>query len=173
MIKTLRQTSTKLNKLRRDEKKQIPQGLLFLLLERHLCGVLIWGVILCLSLVSSVLAQTEIPIETIAREASGASLEAQVWVASVIITRAEERRLSYDEVCLQPYQFSCWNKGTKQKSRTQQELSTARKAWDIALKNPHMVNLYHDYSILPRWVNSSKVRFIKKIGRLLFYKEGR
>ncbi|MBM3210579.1 cell wall hydrolase [Candidatus Poribacteria bacterium] len=109
--------------------------------------------------------------QTIAREASGESFAAQVMVASVIKTRAKERGLTYEQVCLQPKQFSCWNKGMKQKARTEAEIATAKTAWEQAWAGE--ANLYHDISVLPYWAKSDKVRFICQIGRLKFYREAR
>lgn len=113
--------------------------------------------------------ELNIVIETIAREASSESLEAQIMVARVIITRAEERGLTYEQVCLQPYQFSCWNKGVTQKERTKAEIEKAKKAWELALRRDERVTHYHDLSVKPYWIKSMK--FIRQIGRLRFYCE--
>jgi len=149
--------------VRSAEARQVKKigGGLFLLLEASLCIFL---------LVSSVFA-SEIPIETIAREASGESFEAQVWVASVIKTRMSERKQTAEQVCLAKWQFSCWNEGARQKARTAEELQVAGMAWAQAQANG--ANLYHDCSVMPKWAKSPKVKFIRKIGRLLFYKEAR
>ena len=109
--------------------------------------------------------------QTIAYESSGESFEAQAWVANVIRTRAEERKLTPSQVCLQRRQFSCWNKGANLTPRTAGELRTAAKAWQASEAMPRNVNLYHDISVLPWWAKSSKVTFIRRIGRLMFYYE--
>lgn len=122
-------------------------------------------------LICTVSARADVTaIETIAREASGESLEAQVYVGAVIRARMSARRLSAKEVCLQKWQFSCWNKGTHQKQRSKAELIKAKQAWelskDIKIKPSH----YFDTSITkPRWAN--KMILVKSIGRLRFYKE--
>ncbi len=110
---------------------------------------------------------------TIAYESSGEPFEAQVQVANVIRTRAIERGLTPQQVCLQPKQFSCWNKGAKLKPRTTVELRTARRAWGASKAMKRDVNLYHDTSVTPWWVKSKKVKFVRQIGELLFYKEKR
>lgn len=46
---------------------------------------------------------------TIWAEARGESYQGKVAVATVIYNRAMERRLTYQEVCKQRLQFSCWN----------------------------------------------------------------
>ena len=119
-------------------------------------------------------ADTDIVAQTIAYEASGEPFEAQVWVARVIIVRSIERSKTYEEICLQPYQFSCWNKGANLKKRTVNELQIARNAFQTALQSTNLpkINLYHDSSIKPPyWAN--KAQFVKQVGRLLFYKEKR
>lgn len=141
--------------------------------EQAIDAVVVFVCFVLMMLLIAVSAFAEsIPVETIAYEASGECFEAQVWVASVIISRAKERRLSFSEVCLQPYQFSCHNKGAKLKPRTEKELQVARQAWEKALKNPYNVNMYHDTSIRPPyWVR--KCELVQKIGNLIFYRERR
>jgi spore germination cell wall hydrolase CwlJ-like protein len=48
---------------------------------------------------------------TLAFESIGESLHGKQMVASVIVNRMNERKLSAVEVCLQRKQFSCWNNG--------------------------------------------------------------
>lgn len=112
-------------------------------------------------------------IETIAREAIGENLVAQIYVAKVIRQRAIERQQTYKQVCLAPYQFSCWLPNCKQKPRTAAELRTARRAWELSASITDRPNLYHDTSVSPKWARSNKVRFVRKIGTLRFYREER
>jgi len=51
----------------------------------------------------------EILSKTIYLEARGECEEGQEWVGHVIMNRAEKRGLSIAQVCLEPYQFECWN----------------------------------------------------------------
>lgn len=53
--------------------------------------------------------ETGIVAETIWREARGEDLNGRLAVASVIVNRMKERKLSASGVCLQRKQFSCWN----------------------------------------------------------------
>ena len=53
--------------------------------------------------------ETGIVAETIWREARGEDLNGRLAVASVIVNRMKERKLSASGVCLQSKQFSCWN----------------------------------------------------------------
>ena len=81
-----------------------------------------------------------------------------------------------EEVVTQPYQFSCWNDGIRQKmkKRTAKELTIARKALKQARSSTNLpkVTHYHDISIEePYWAKSMKK--IIKIGGLIFYYEKR
>jgi N-acetylmuramoyl-L-alanine amidase len=54
----------------------------------------------------------EILALTLYGESRGESLEGQVAVANVIMNRWKDNPIKYKtirEVCLEPYQFSCWN----------------------------------------------------------------
>jgi spore germination cell wall hydrolase CwlJ-like protein len=124
---------------------------------------------LTILLITSDCLAYSIPVLTIAKEGSGENLEAQILIGRVIRTRMKERHLNADKVCLQNKQFSCWNKGTKQKERSIKELETAQQAWNISENRTDNINLYHDTSVKPYWVKS--VKFIKQVGQLKFYKE--
>ncbi len=127
-------------------------------------------------------ASPDIVVMTIAYESSGEPFEAQVQVASVIRTRAIERGLTPEQVCLQwswakrkgkrvkVWQFSCWGRKDL-KPRTTAELRKARRAWEASKTMKHDVNLYHDTSVTPWWAKSDKVKFVRQVGRLKFYKE--
>ena len=82
--------------------------------------------------------------------------------------------MTLEEVVLQPYQFSCNNKGIrgKMKKRSETEISKGRKALETAQGSNNLpkVNLYYDTSINPPYWASS-ARFVKQIGKLKFYKE--
>lgn len=65
-----------------------------------------------MALVGSVAAgQVEDVAWTLWAEARGESFRGKCAVASVIVTRAQERKLSLVQVCKQRKQFSCWNSG--------------------------------------------------------------
>jgi hypothetical protein len=55
------------------------------------------------------LSDSEILFLTIVGEARGESIEGQVAVGNVIVNRALKRQKSIKEICLSPFQFSCWN----------------------------------------------------------------
>lgn len=112
---------------------------------------------------------------TIAYEASSEPLKAQQWVARVIEVRADERHMTPREVVLAKHQFSCWRNGqpTQKRILTDKELATAMKAWATRGTIVDRPNIYHDLSVTPSWTKSPKVKFLKQIGRLRFYREMR
>ncbi len=127
--------------------------------------------------------EASVPVTTIAYEASGESMEAQLWVGAVIRNRMRERGQTASEVCLARYQFSCYDPKTgkvreSMKKRTKQEIETAEKAWTFSEFEGTKANLYRDISIsrqafLAHMTYPKKVKFIKQIGRLVFYYEKR
>jgi spore germination cell wall hydrolase CwlJ-like protein len=48
---------------------------------------------------------------TLYGEARGEGLDGMCEAGQVIMNRAKRKRMTIKAVCLQPYQFSCWNKG--------------------------------------------------------------
>lgn len=55
------------------------------------------------------LTDQEILTLTLIGESRGEPIEGQVAVACVIRNRVLTQRRSFREICLQPFQFSCWN----------------------------------------------------------------
>jgi hypothetical protein len=55
------------------------------------------------------LSSSEIVGLTIIGEARGQLIQGQVGVGSVIRNRVNLRKKTYHEICLEPFQFSCWN----------------------------------------------------------------
>jgi spore germination cell wall hydrolase CwlJ-like protein len=111
---------------------------------------------------------------TIAYEASNQSIDCQKWIAKVIEVRSEERNKTPKEIVMQKSQFSCWDKNgqpTQKRKLTDKELGTAILAWngrdDIKERPTH----YHDVSVTPYWSKSPKVKFLKQIGDIKFYRE--
>lgn len=114
-----------------------------------------------------------IVFKTIAYEAGGESIYGQYLVATVIRVRMQERNIDADAVCLQPWQFSCWNPKEKRRILTKKELENAKIAWEESINSDLKINLYHTEDILPYWVKSNKVKFVLKEGSHLFYYESR
>ena len=71
---------------------------------------------------------------TILAEARGEGNAGMYAVAGCIKVRAQERKLAYHDVCLQPWQFSCWNKNdpNRKKMASFLKLPQARYALRLA-----------------------------------------
>lgn len=130
--------------------------------------------IILLLIVPSIRA-SDIRAATLILEAGGeyhvGSMEA---VNEVILNRAARRKLSPDEVCLQPRQFSCWNNITITRGL---EIARAHPRFEEALKivgsakTDHVAGAdhYHATNIKePRWARGM-IR-TRTIGRHTFYK---
>lgn len=135
------------------------------------------AIISTLALAEKVEASTyenDIVTATIILEAGGeyhvGALEA---VYEVIMTRAKKRNKTAAQVCLQKWQFSCWNGMV-----IEDQIKKAKKhpRWEIAQnilgKTTNFTNgadHYHaDYIDDPYWAKSMKVTV--KIGKHIFYK---
>lgn len=90
--------------------------------------------ILLILLCSPITCFADVITDTLIMEAAGEGLEGMTAVAEVIRTRAKERNLSFEQVCLQKKQFSCWNDlnraGKWLKTRSKERLEAlATQAW--------------------------------------------
>ena len=97
---------------------------------------------------------------TILGEARGEGFEGMAGVASVIQTRAIERKQTPSQVCLSPKQFSFWNAGVSEAKKQQllknpQANNALRLAKLVAQrKMPDVVsgaNHYHTIQVSPKW----------------------
>jgi spore germination cell wall hydrolase CwlJ-like protein len=118
--------------------------------------------------------ENDVIVTTIILEAGGeyqvGALEA---VYEVIMNRAKKRKKTPAQVCLQKWQFSCWNG-----KDIQENIAKAKKhpRWEIVKnilgKETNYTNgadHYHaDYIDDPYWAKSMKVTV--KIGKHIFYK---
>ena len=121
--------------------------------------------------------ETKIVAATILAEARGEGCGGMYAVAAVIAQRAFERKRTPKEICLQPYQFSCWN-GKTLKS-LEHLLKVPQADYAIALaKNIKLLsrdyvgfaNHYHATWMKkkPYWAKGKKP--VKVIGQHAFYK---
>ena len=120
--------------------------------------------------------ETKIIAITILAEARGEGQGGMYAVAAVIAQRAFERGRTPTEVCLKPYQFSCWN-GKKLKD-LEHLLKVPQGKYALALaKNIKLLsrdfigfaNHYHNNKIKPPyWAKGQKP--VKTIGNHIFYK---
>ena len=97
---------------------------------------------------------------TILGEARGEGFEGMAGVASVIQTRAIERKQTASQVCLSPKQFSFWNGGV---SETKKKKLLASPQAGNALRLAKLVserrmpdvvngaNHYHTIQVYPKW----------------------
>ena len=120
--------------------------------------------------------ETKVIAITILAEARGEGQGGMYAVAAVIAQRAFERKRTPKEICLKPYQFSCWN-GKSLKS-LEHLLKVPQAKYAIALaKNIKLLsrdfvgfaNHYHNNKIkAPYWAKGQKP--VKVIGNHIFYK---
>ena len=121
--------------------------------------------------------ETKIVAATILAEARGEGCGGMYAVAAVIAQRAFERKRTPKEICLQPYQFSCWN--GKRLKDLEHLLKVPQADYAIALaKNIKLLsrdyvgfaNHYHATWMKkkPYWAKGKKP--VKVIGQHAFYK---
>ena len=119
----------------------------------------------------------EIVAITILAEARGEGKIGMYAVACVISQRAKERKKSAAQVCLQPYQFSCWNKNDPQRPHLRKLLKHKLAPYAMALAKDiksldltftAKANHYHTKRVSPYW--SKGKRPVKIIGNHLFFK---
>ena len=114
---------------------------------------------------------------TILAEARGEGEKGMYAVAAVIAQRAFERKRTPSEICLKPYQFSCWN-GYKKVKDLEHLLKVPQAKYAILIaKNIKLLsrefvgyaNHYHNNKIKKTyWAKGKKP--VKVIGNHIFYK---
>jgi N-acetylmuramoyl-L-alanine amidase len=127
--------------------------------------------------------EVDILARTIYGEARGESDKGKIAVAWVVQNRAAAGGWWGDdivEVCLKPYQFSCWNPRDPNRSKLEILNSRGNPLFQICLdiasyvltgKTPDPTkgaNHYHADYVKPNWAKSAN--FTVQIGRHLFYK---
>ena len=113
---------------------------------------------------------------TILAEARGEGTKGMYAVAAVIAQRANERKMTPSQVCLQRLQFSCWNgKSVKDLEHllkvphAKYALLLARNVSLLSREYVGFANHYHNNKIkTPYWAKGKKP--VKVIGNHLFYK---
>ena len=124
---------------------------------------------------------TEILAKTIYGEARGEGLTGMEAVANVIINRAKHPGWwgkTVREVCLKPYQFSCWNPDDPNRKKLEGDLS-ADPIFDVCLRIARRAlggvlpdrtkgaTHYHALSVSPKWASALVPNV--QIGNHLFY----
>ena len=86
-------------------------------------------------------SEQRIVAQTILAEARGEGRGGMYAVAACIKVRAQKRNLSFKQVCLQPYQFSCWNKNDPNRSKMDRLLTLPQAGYAMHLaRNMDKVN---------------------------------
>lgn len=98
-------------------------------------------------------------------------------VACVISQRSKNRGISAEKVCLQKWQFSCWNANDPQRGKLNSLLKLKEVEYAKNLAK-HIHNLdrgytgfadhYHSKNVKPHWSKGKKP--VKVIGNHLFFK---
>ena len=121
--------------------------------------------------------ETKIVAATILAEARGEGHGGMYAVAAVIAQRAFERKRTPKEVCLKPYQFSCWNgktlKSLEHLLKGPQADYAIALAKNIKLLSRDFVGFANHYHATwmkkkPYWAKGKKP--VKVIGQPAFYK---
>ena len=121
--------------------------------------------------------QQEIVAITILAEARGEGKRGMYAVACVISKRMKERKKTGAQVCLQPWQFSCWNKNDPQRPHLRKLLrhelapyamKLAKNIDNLDLKFVQYANHYHIKRVKPYW--SKGKRPVATIGNHVFFK---
>jgi len=120
---------------------------------------------------------------TLMGEARGEKSAGMYAVACVIQKRADERKLTPAQVCKQPWQFSCWNKGQEKNLNLMRRLLKANteearyakllarsmcKGWKLVQDFTGNADHYHADYVKPYWTKGKTPT--KIIGNHLFYK---
>ena len=142
----------------------------------HYIEIALYCTILLLAsvLISPAQTSSEIVIATIILEAGGeSSAGAMEAVHEIIVNRSAKRKISKRDVCLQPYQFSCWN---DMQIGSQIAKAKSHPRWgeaflitmDTATNFTNGADHYHADYCNPYWNKHMKITAI--IGRHIFYK---
>lgn len=131
-------------------------------------------ILIAFVVVSNAHTPSDIIATTLILEAGGEySAGSMQAVHEVIINRSAKRNLSAAQVCLQPYQFSCWNSGNL---ATKLAIAQRHPRWAEAcmIVTSEPTNLtqgadhYHADYCDPYWNKSMKATIV--IGRHIFYR---
>ena len=124
------------------------------------------------------LDQDKVAIETILLEGRSESLNGQTAIGEVIRNRSKQGHGLINDVCLAPYQFSCWNSLETAKKALKgvsgEEYQIASKAWNESENTTYSNGATHYIAKkrlkhLPRWIKAMEETGI--IGNHTFYRE--
>ena len=109
-------------------------------------------------------SEHKIVAQTILAEARGDGRGGMYAVAACIKVRAQKRNLSFKQVCLQPYQFSCWNKSDPNRSKMDRLLTLPQAGYAMHLArnmdkvNTEAINQATHYMTIKLW-KTGKVKW--------------
>ena len=111
----------------------------------------------------------KVVIETLIYEGVGEGKEGMIKIAHVIQQRAKERGLSFSQVVLQPYQFSCNNDSVRLHKYSDGDYALAVEAWMESLNVTNTgANHYHAVYVYPYWAD--QFERIERVKKHIFYK---
>ncbi|KZK78180.1 Spore cortex-lytic enzyme precursor [Pseudovibrio sp. W64] len=122
---------------------------------------------------------------TLYGEARGSPWEGKQAVANVVMNRVKSRRFpnTIERVCLQSYQFSCWNEGDPNRAKIKDLQPGANTLFDQCIDIARSAeqglltdvtggadHYYASYFAQPYWItNSPNARMTAQIGKHKFY----
>jgi N-acetylmuramoyl-L-alanine amidase len=116
-------------------------------------------------------------------EYSQVGLGAFIAIANVVMNRFQEKKkygASLAEICLKPWQFSCWNKNDPNfpllQEETLNEIPLFHIAQNVARKVSYGLwpdltrgsNHYHAISCQPSWIQAGELKL--RLGEHVFYR---
>ncbi len=151
-----------------------------------LVGILLTiGTVMAAGPLSNVISQNlsnkdmDILIKTVVGESRGENMKGMQAVAEVILNRVRDDRFpsTVSEVCLQPKQFSCWNKRDHNRSKINGLSSQSRfyRMAKLAVNKalyerrvlPENVTHFHTRAVSPGWAQGKKP--VARIKQHVFY----
>jgi len=118
---------------------------------------------------------SDIVVMTIFFESRGEPIEGQVAIYDLIRNRSIERSLSMDAICLQRYQFSCWNNRSPERVVWGERLRAFKEQLEHAIaevqREVAVFNYYHNPSLCsPKHYERGVLLASAQIGSHLFYR---
>tara|TARA_R110002153_G_scaffold177978_1_gene331104 strand:- start:85 stop:600 length:516 start_codon:yes stop_codon:yes gene_type:complete len=135
-------------------------------LKSMLSKALILLFLLLAQLIQSKGSEQRIVAQTILAEARGDGRAGMYAVAACIKVRAQKRKLSFSQVCLQPKQFSCWNVGDPNRKKMDMLLTLPQAEYAMHLArnmdkvNTEAINNADHYMTVKLW-KTGKVKWAR------------
>ena len=146
-------------------------------MQKRLNTILLMALLMPLTGSTKPLDDREVIAITILAEARGEGKTGMYAVACVISQRMIDRKLTGSQVCLQKWQFSCWNPNDPQKGKLNSLLNHSMADYALQLADNLQridrsfvgyANHYHTKRVKPYWSKGKTP--VKIIGNHLFFK---